>query len=190
MSKSSPLVLGRGIAMLSTSIALATAANAQTSLVFEPFKAADISNPSLNVINIEGIVIETPDGIRIGIMNNSMTGDGWITSTRPTVHAVYIDGSPAAFGTQDTASFNSSVSSPGVKFVDGGSPPDLPGGSEIGFTTDILFTATPPPPKNGMDPGEVAYFDFVGADYHAVLGGLFDGSARIGLHILECRPQR
>jgi hypothetical protein len=77
----------------------------------------------------------------------------------------------------------------GVLFVEGASPPNLPGGNPIGFdaTTGFSAVSAPPRPKNGVGPNE--YLEIVfdlqdGTDFNDVIEGLDSGTAQIGLHVI------
>lgn len=158
-------------------------AHAQTSLHFSPFKAEDVNNASLGVIDIDGLVINIPNGTRFGITNNSTVNGSTVTSDRPTVTQIYWDTNSSFVPT--SRSYNSGLSSSSVEYESGGSPGNLPGGNEIGFSSNFQFSPKNPSPKNGLDPRETAYFDFIGVNYAAVIAGLADGSIRLGLHIQE-----
>lgn len=158
-------------------------AQAQTSLHFSPFKEDDIENTSLDVIDINGTVISIANGTRFGIINNSIPNGSTVTSTRPTVTQIYWDTNSSFVPT--SSSYNAGLSSTTVVYSSGGSPSNLPGGNEINFSSNYRFTANSPPPQKGLDPGEVAYFDFIGVSYTDVVLGLTNGSIRIGIHIQE-----
>jgi hypothetical protein len=156
--------------------------NAQTSFTFEPFRSEDIANSSYSFIQVSGTLMETHDGVRITISNESQPGDGWVTETRPTIARIYFAGSSYA---PYAPTFNSGASFTDVAFSLDGSPGNLPGGNTIGFNADFSFSANPPPPKKGLDPGESAAFTFAGADYAQMASGIENGSFRIGVHIIE-----
>jgi hypothetical protein len=158
-------------------------AQAQTSLHFSPFKDDDIEDSSLDVININGTVISIANGTRFGIINNSIPNGSTVTPTRPTVTQIYWDTNSSFVPT--STSYNSGLSSSSVVFESGGSPSNLPGGNEIDFSSNYRFSPDSPSPHNGIDPSEVAYFDFIGVSYTDVILGLSNGSIRIGMHIQE-----
>ncbi len=152
--------------------------SAQTSLDFVPFETEGVSNPSdLDFINLEGLVVDTGSGVKIGIFNNS--SGGWTSSTIPTITKIFFE---------DQANV---LSSPSIDSTSGGvllqqnNGANLPGGNNIGFVVESAFTAQPPPVHNGIDPGEWAYFLFSGSDYGDVVGALENGSVRIGLHVQQ-----
>ncbi|MDE0835105.1 MAG: hypothetical protein OSA84_01990 [Akkermansiaceae bacterium] len=153
----------------------------QTSLNFVRFQSETISRTDLDCIDINAIVYQNGASVRIRISNDTLPS-GSASLTKPTVASIYFDGSSLL---SSTPNFNVAMSSSDVEFVFGGSPEDLPGGSEIGFTADSNFTATPPPPKNGLNPGEFAYFDFAGSDYNSVVDGIYSGDVRLGVHVLQ-----
>lgn len=170
---------------LASSLA-STSLNAQVALNFVRFQPENIANTQYDYINIDALVINTGSGVRVGIFNNT-TPTGFASPTKPTVGSIFFDASSTILSS--TPTFNAALSSSGVDFVFGGSPTDLPGGSAIGFSADSKFTATPPPPKDGLLPGEVAYFDFAGSSYNKVYNGLVNGQVRFGVHVLQVGPK-
>lgn len=166
---------------LATALA-SPALKAQTSLDFVRFQSANVNNSDLDYINIDAKIINTGSGVRIGILNNT-TPTGSASSSKPTVASIYFDASSTVLTNSPT--FNAAISSSGIEFEFGRAPTDMPGGNEIGFSADSNFTATPPPPKNGLNPGEFAYFDFTGAEFNKVIGGVYNGSVRFGVHVLQ-----
>ena len=148
---------------------------------FVRFQSETISHTDLDHIDINAIVYQNGASVRIRISNDTLPS-GSASLTKPTVASIYFDGSPPL---SSTPTFNVAESSSGIEFEFGGSPGDLPGGSEIGFTADSNFTATPPPPKNDLNPGEFAYFDFAGSDYNSVVDGIYSGEVRFGVHVLQ-----
>lgn len=171
------LCLRVGLALMSASPAL----TGQT-LDFVRFQPENIANTEYDYIDIDALVINTGSGVRVGIFNNT-SPTAPASATRPTVARIYIDADSAFLSANPT--FNAGISSSGIEFVFGGSPPNLPGGNEVGFSADSKFTATPPPPKNGLNPGEFAYFDFAGSNYNKVVSGLYSGEVRFGVHVLQ-----
>jgi hypothetical protein len=161
----------------------AGSASAQASLDFVPFETGGVSNLSdLDYINIEGLVVATPGGVKIGIFNNSVPGDGWITASIPTITKIFFEDKANVLTSPTVHS-----TSGGVSLVrnDGAT---LPGGNNIGFVVESAFTATPPPVTNGIDPNEWAYFLFTGSDYSAVTAALASGTVRIGMHVQQIGP--
>ena len=158
------------------------ALKAQVSLDFVRFQSENVSNSDLDYINIDAQVINTGSGVRVGIFNNTAP-KGSASPTKPTVASIYFDASSTFLTNSPT--FNSGISSSGIAFELGRAPRDLPGGNQIGFSADSNFTASPPPPKNGLNPGEFAYFDFAGANYNKVVQGINTGQVRFGVHVLQ-----
>jgi uncharacterized protein (TIGR03382 family) len=75
----------------------------------------------------------------------------------------------------------------GVNFEAGGSPPDLPGGSGIGFVADQVFSALNPKPTNGVNPGESLTLTFAllgGSTLNDVVAAMNNGSLRVGMHVI------
>jgi len=161
------------------------ALKAQVSLDFVRFQSENVSNSNLDYINIDALVINTGSGVRVGIFNNTAP-TGSASPTKPTVASIYFDASSTFLTNSPT--FNSGISSSGIAFELGRAPRDLPGGTQIGFSADSNFTASPPPPKNGLNPGEFAYFDFAGASYNKVVQGINTGQVRFGAHVLQVGP--
>lgn len=158
---------------------------AQTAVDLVRFQSSNVADSDLDYIDIDALIINTGSGVRIGIFNNTDPSDPSASATKPTVASIFFDASPLL---SSTPTFNAAISSSGIDFQFGGAPPNLPGGNEIGFSADSKFTATPPPPKNGLNPGEFAYFDFAGSDYNSVVNGLYNDSVRIGAHVLQTGP--
>ncbi len=80
--------------------------------------------------------------------------------------------------------------SPGVQFSPGASPSDLPGGNSITpsfvATAGLSADSASPVQPNGVNPGESLGITFnlqSGSTFNDVLGGLDDGSLRIGIHV-------
>jgi uncharacterized protein (TIGR03382 family) len=76
----------------------------------------------------------------------------------------------------------------GVNFEAGGSPPDLPGGSGIGFITDQVFSARNPKPTNGVNAGESLTLTFAllgGSSVADVVSAMNSGSLRVGMHVIS-----
>ena len=76
----------------------------------------------------------------------------------------------------------------GVDFTEGGTPPNLPGGSTIGFvtTTGFLADSDPSTLPNGVNPTETLGIVFnlqIPGSFSEILGELENGDLRIGLHV-------
>ena len=75
---------------------------------------------------------------------------------------------------------------PGINFSEGATPPDLPGGNNIGFFADFGVGAESPAPTNGINPGEEASFVFIlvgGMTFADVNTALGNGDLRVGIHV-------
>ncbi|MFP5274880.1 PEP-CTERM sorting domain-containing protein [Coleofasciculus sp.] len=71
----------------------------------------------------------------------------------------------------------------GTNFSLGGSPPNLPGGNTVGFTSDFRATANNPAPRNGAsNTGEMVALNFSG-NVDNVLAAIGNGSLRFGTHV-------
>jgi hypothetical protein len=153
----------------------------QTSLDFVPFEYAGVANVSdLDYIDLEALIIEQTSGVSIGIFNRSLVGSPGVTASSPTVTRIYFEDRTGALG--DSVEILTSTGS--VSFVrDDGA--NLPGGNRISFEVDTAFTATAPPSKNGLDPGESVTFLFGAGSYNSLVAAIFSGNFRIGLHVQE-----
>ncbi len=158
-------------------------AQAQTSLNFTLFRAADLNDASLSVIDIDALVSNMGTGTRFSFTNQSVINGSTVTASRPTVTQIYWDVNPSFVPT--SRSFNSGLSSSTVSYESGGSPSNLPGGNEINFSADYRFSPNNPQSQKGLDPGETGTFDFIGVNYDQVIAGLAAGSIRIGMHVQE-----
>lgn len=174
---------GRCIALVTGLLVIGAMSDlqAQTSLDFVPFEYSGVSNVSdLDYIDLEALIAPEPGGVSIGIFNKSTVGAPGVTSSAPTVTRIFFEDRAGVLG--DSAGIASSTG--GVAFVrnDGA---NLPGGNNIGFLVDSAFTATAPPSKNGLDPGESIVFLFTGSVYDSVVASIFSGDFRIGVHVQE-----
>jgi len=101
---------------------------------------------------------------------------------------IYFDnGSPSL----TLASISGITNGPGVNFVEGASPGNLPGANNItpGFNTSfsLLASATAPASVNGVNPGEWVsiLFNYVsGSTFADVVGDLNSGALRVGMHVI------
>lgn len=101
---------------------------------------------------------------------------------------VYFDDSA---GLLDFAGVVITGSGPGVVFVPGANPADLPGGGAVGFSADHSVQSPPPPVHHGVGPGEwlKLYVPIVsGSAFEDVIAALDLGAAgldmlRVGLHV-------
>lgn len=171
------------VALLSGMMALfgVSSANAQTSLDFYAFETSGVSNPSdLNYIDLEALIVSTTGGVSIEVRNTSVIGDPGITSSQPTVTKIFFEDRAGVLG--DSVSI---TNTPGkVAFVSNDGA-NLPGGHNIGFEVKTAFTATPPPSKFGLDPGESVIFLFGGTVYDALVSSIVSGDFRIAMHVQE-----
>lgn len=86
---------------------------------------------------------------------------------------------------------SSIFNSPGVNFVAGANPGDLPGGNSINpafnVTQNFLAEASSPPPANGVGPGEAVtiYYTLQGGQtMQDTLDSLASGALRVGVHVI------
>jgi hypothetical protein len=93
---------------------------------------------------------------------------------------------------QDTApksllSIANIINSTGVSFSQGATPPNLPGGQNVGFNANFSADSNSPVSQNGINPGEVLGILFnirpgFANPFDAVITDLQQGSLRLGLH--------
>lgn len=83
-----------------------------------------------------------------------------------------------------------------VDFGTDPSPSNLPSGNSVDpdFETTVAFSigAASPPPQKGVNPGEEVsiLFDLIdGQGFQDVIDAIFDGSLRIGLHVISIHPE-
>ena len=82
--------------------------------------------------------------------------------------------------------YQSLINSSGVAFSPGATPPNLPGGNVISFTSDHSYDSDPPVQPNGVNPGEWLAILFNIADtysFNDVIAQLNDETLRVGLHV-------
>jgi hypothetical protein len=72
--------------------------------------------------------------------------------------------------------------STGVSFSWGAAPPDLPGGTGIGFSANIAADSNSPSQPNGVNPGEWVNFNFAGS-YSNLVAALDTDQLRVGIHV-------
>lgn len=116
------------------------------------------------------------------------SGSGTVTLTlrnvgpvASSVANVYFD---VAFEFGDT----SVLASAGVSFDEGGRPRRLPGGQNVGFSSDMRFAALNPKPRNGVNPGESLSIVLTlsgGDTYSDVLDAFTSGTMRVGVHLIS-----
>ena len=88
--------------------------------------------------------------------------------------------------------------SAGVSFSSPANPGDLPSGNTIGFSADYSAGATPPPPFNGVNPGENLMISFdllAGKTFADLIASITAGQGtsptneqRIGIHGISLGP--
>ncbi len=99
------------------------------------------------------------------------------------IRNIYFDDSEGTLGS--LAAIDNS--DPGVEFAPGGSPSDVPGAVDIGFTSDFHATATQPGSQNGVnETGEsvgILFHIAPGSTFDDVLDSMYFGQLRVGLHV-------
>lgn len=78
------------------------------------------------------------------------------------------------------------LNGPGVNFVTGASPPNLPGGAGIGFSANFSAESSSPAPINGVNPGESVAINFNllgGVTFNDVIADINAALLRIGMHV-------
>jgi hypothetical protein len=99
------------------------------------------------------------------------------------ISRIYFDG-------ESLGALDAILDMPGLTdFNAGGSPPDLPAGQEDDpvFHADRVFAAAPPPPMNGVGPGEWVALIFelsVGQTVGELESQLISGELRAGVHAI------
>jgi hypothetical protein len=91
-------------------------------------------------------------------------------------------------GTSVLSSLHSITNGPGVYFVPGAAPPNLPSHNGVtpSFTADFAVQSGPPAQPNGVNPGESVGITFTllgGKTFQDVLAAVGDRSLRMGLHV-------
>ncbi len=84
---------------------------------------------------------------------------------------------------------DSILNSPGVAFEEIHDSRSLPGGQAIDFYPEFRLAALSPPPINGINPGEeldVRIQLRPGISLEDLLGEVFTGGFRVGLHVIAC----
>lgn len=78
------------------------------------------------------------------------------------------------------------LNGPGVNFVTGAAPPNLPGGAGIGFSANFAAESSAPPTANGVNPGESVAITFNllgGVTFNDVIADINAALLRIGMHV-------
>jgi hypothetical protein len=78
------------------------------------------------------------------------------------------------------------LNGPGVNFVTGAAPPNLPGGAGIGFSANFAAESSAPPTPNGVNPGETVAITFNllgGVTFNDVIADINAALLRIGIHV-------
>ncbi len=91
-------------------------------------------------------------------------------------------------GTSVLSTLYSIANGPGVYFVPGAAPPNLPSHNSVtpSFTADFAVQSGPPVQPNGVNPGESVGITFTllaGKTFQDVLAAIGDRSLRMGLHV-------
>ena len=158
-----------------------------------------------------GLLLAAPaDAVTIGFdcLTNSIAGDCAIGEAQLTVDVTDAGGSQVSFTFQNSGpdasaiseiyfddgtllGISSVTSGPGVDYVTGANPMNLPGANladpDFEVTAGFLAESTPAPPINGVGPGEwvTIVFDLMGGGSFAdVISELTTGELRIGIHVI------
>jgi hypothetical protein len=86
-------------------------------------------------------------------------------------------------------SIASIVNGAGTSFAENGAPPGLPGGNDASpaFDEDFRINAVPPPPTNGVGPGETVGVIFnltSGMTVAQAQAAFASGALRVGVHVI------
>lgn len=165
--------------IVGASLALASAASAVT-FSFSPYEySGGLPNSDLDPIVINGELTDGGGGtVLFTILNDSSPGDDWVTSDRPTITKIGIE------DLSNTISSGSIDSVLGVVNFHEDNSVNIPGSSNISFTTEYGWVADPPPTTNGIDPGESITFRFDGL-LTDVQQAMADGELRIAVHVQQ-----
>lgn len=159
--------------------ALTTSAFAQT-YNFTAFETGGISDPnSISPVNIKATLSQNGINLDVIITNESQPGDGWVTSTVPTVTRIAFEDSA---GVLTSPSFANSP--PDVVFNANNSV-NIPGSNNISFATTYGFTADPPPTTTGIDPGEQFVITFGNTSVTDAAKAFENGNLRIAIHVQQ-----
>lgn len=148
------LTLSAGLFAFSTPRAEASLAT----FYFTPFEfdyAGGLSSPALQgslfAVEVHS-VLNNPKAVIFNVQNLSDPNHPNISPTAPTATNIYFDDN---YGLLNYKNVSLVGQSPSTSFnLGSGSPSNVPGGSNIAFSSDFQVSATPPPVKNGLDPGE------------------------------------
>jgi len=111
-----------------------------------------------------------------------------LSTMNSTIANIYFDG-------DYLSSISKITCSQGTKFSIGATPSNLPGSQKLPFIfkSDFSVGATPPPSKNGIDPGESITVRFNLLSGHSsaeIISQLNNGDLRIGAHIISVGPNK
>lgn len=148
--------------------------------VIVDLKVVNATAPGLD-LNVDITQVDA-DTIRF-VFTNDSTG----AAAGSALARIYFEQGFAGFGLSNAIVDESASNS--VKFATTGPGPDAPPGLDSWGGTLIAFKAMPPPPKNGLEVGDLLTIEF---DYNGDFAGLiaamtdFSGNAHIAGHVLDC----
>lgn len=155
-----------GTAMLSLSVAAQAVTYGFTNITNNDPGDADIGEAQLSVDVTQSGSLASFTFRNIGPEDSSITD-------------IYFD-----WGDSTLLSFSSFDAGPGVDFSLGASPPDLPGGTPIGFEASFSADSDAPTQPNGVNPGEFLTINFNSTGSFDDLISLLNGSGiDIGIHV-------
>lgn len=158
---------------------LCTSIQAQT-YNMTAFETGGISDPDvLTPININATLSQNGTSLDVTISNDSTPGDGWITSTVPTVTKIGFDVDGVGLPTPTFAN-----NPPNIIFNADNSV-NIPGSNNISFNTTYGFKADPPPTTTGIDPGETFVVTFANTTVAQAVKAIHDGDMRIAVHVQQ-----
>ena len=167
--------------------------------------------PAVLLLSTVGLLIASPSAattVGFDCLTNSIAGDCTIGEAQLSVDVLDIGGGQVSFtfnnaGPADAEvseiyfddgtllGISSVISGPGVSYVTGADPMNLPGANLASpvfqVTAGFLAESIPPPSQEGVGPGEwvTIIFDLMGGgDYADVIDELTTGELRIGLHVI------
>ena len=168
-----------GICSLLAITALSTSAFAQT-YNFTAFETGGISDPtSLSPIKLKATLSQNGTSLDVVITNESQPGDGWVTSSVPTVTKIAFDDGAGVLPSPTFAN-----NPPNVVFNADNSV-NIPGSNNIGFVTTYGFNADPPPTTTGIDPGEQFIITFANTSVSDAVKAFEGGALRIAAQVQQ-----
>lgn len=168
-----------GFSLIAAAAAALSPAQAQT-YSFTAFETSGVGDPgALAPIQLNATLSQNGTSLDVIISNDSQPGDGWVTSTVPTVTKMSFDDDAAILPAPTFAN-----NPPNVAFHTNNSV-NIPGSNNIGFDTTYGFSADPPPTTTGIDPGEQFVVTFANLTAAEFANAVENGDLRIATHVQQ-----